>query len=214
MKKGTIFISAGLLLVAAALLLTGYNLWDSRRAGERADAALEQLTPMIAEDPAPAEGRILSTGAAADENPTEIEYPDYVLNPDMDMPVQNIRGYDYVGVLRLPTLDKELPIINDWSYPNLKVSPCRFSGTAYLDNMVICAHNFRRHFGEIKDLAYGDPVTFTDMDGNVFSYEVVEIETLKPTAVEEMTSGDWDLTLFTCTKGGATRVTVRCERTE
>lgn len=198
MRKGTIFISAGLLLVAAALILTGYNLWDSRRAGERADAALEQLTPLIAADPAP----------------TEIEYPDYVLNPNMDMPVQNIRGYDYVGVLCLLTLDKELPIINEWNYPNLKVSPCRFTGTAYLDNMVICAHNFRRHFGEIKDLAYGDPVTFTDMDGNVFSYEVVEIETLRPTAVEEMTSGDWDLTLFTCTKGGATRVTVRCERSD
>ena len=39
-----------------------------------------------------------------------------------------------------------------------------------------------------------------------------EIERLRPTAVKEMTSGDWDLTLFTCTVGGQSRVTVRCEK--
>jgi len=40
------------------------------------------------------------------------------------------------------------------------------------------------------------------------------VETLQPTAVEEMCSGDWDLTLFTCTLGGKFRVTVRCDRVE
>ena len=212
MKKGSVLIIAGLLLVAAALLLAGYNLLDSRRAGESADAALEQLTPLIEEDPAPAEGRSLAADEAGEAIAGEVEYPDYVLNPKMDMPVETVDGRDYVGVLSLPTLDKELPVLNEWNYPDLKVSPCRYNGTAYRNDLVICAHNFRRHFGAIKDLAYGDPVTFTDVDGNVFSYEVVEIETLRPNAVKDMVTGDWDLTLFTCTKGGATRVTVRCAK--
>ena len=34
------------------------------------------------------------------------------------------------------------------------------------------------------------------------------------TAVEEMTAGEYDLTLFTCTYGGQSRVTVRCDREE
>lgn len=34
------------------------------------------------------------------------------------------------------------------------------------------------------------------------------------TAGKEMTSGKWDLTLFTCTAGGRKQVTVRCERVE
>ena len=38
----------------------------------------------------------------------------------------------------------------------------------------------------------------------------VELETLSPFAIEEMTGGNWDLTLFTCTVGGQYRVTVRC----
>ena len=53
---------------------------------------------------------------------------------------------------------------------------------------------------------------FTDTDGNIFNYTVSELEQLNPTDVREMISGDWDLTLFTCTLGGQYRVTVRCVR--
>ncbi|HIX11183.1 MAG TPA: sortase, partial [Candidatus Agathobaculum pullistercoris] len=59
----------------------------------------------------------------------------------------------------------------------------------------------------------GDTVTFTDVDGNQFTYAVSLIEDLPGTAIEEMQAGEWDLTLFTCTLGGRSRVTVRCERT-
>ena len=44
----------------------------------------------------------------------------------------------------------------------------------------------------------GDEVSFTDMDGNVFLYEVALAETMMPTAIEEMESGGWALTMFTC----------------
>ncbi len=44
--------------------------------------------------------------------------------------------------------------------------------------------------------------------------EVILRETRTPAAMEEMESGDWDLTLFTCTIGGACRVTVRCQQVE
>ena len=36
------------------------------------------------------------------------------------------------------------------------------------------------------------------------------MEAIPATAPEEMESGDWDLTLFTCTVGGRTRDTIRC----
>ena len=34
------------------------------------------------------------------------------------------------------------------------------------------------------------------MDGNAFSYRVAALETLSPWAIDDMTSGAWDLTLF------------------
>lgn len=221
MKKGTICIISGLLLIAAALSLTGYNLWDNHRAGVEAQDILEQLLPKIESDPVPTEGRVryaqleTQTWTQAERQQAyegEIEYPDYVLNPNMEMPVKQIDGNDYIGIISIPAIARELPVFNEWSYPNLKTAPCRYTGTAYLDNMVICAHNYDIHFGSLKYLSYGDAVTFTDMDGNVFTYKVTEIETLDPYAIDEMTTGDWDLTLFTCTIGGATRVTVRCEK--
>ena len=42
-KKGTWLMTGGLLLIAAALLLTCYNLWDERRADALAAGALKEL---------------------------------------------------------------------------------------------------------------------------------------------------------------------------
>ena len=130
----------------------------------------------------------------------------------MEMPVKNIDGYDYIGILTLPSLELELPVMSEWDYTRLRINPCRYSGSVYLRNMVICAHNYNSHFGRLPDLSIGDELALTDMDGNVFRYRVAEMTTLQPMAVTEMTDSGWDLTLFTCTVGGRTRVTVRCEQ--
>ena len=189
--KGKGLIFTGLLLIAAALFLTGYNLFDQMRAQRSAAQAAAQLTEQLPQT-------------------SQTDVPDYLLSPEMEMPVETIDGVDYVGVLRIPALALELPVISQWSYSLLKIAPCRYSGSAYQNNLVLCAHNYASHFGNLKSLHIGDAVTFTDMDGNLFSYQVAELETLPPQATEEMESGDWDLTLFTCTVGGQSRVTVRC----
>ena len=190
-RKGKGLIFTGLLLIAAALFLTGYNLFDQMRAQRSAAQAAAQLTEQLPQI-------------------SQTDVPEYLLSPEMEMPVETIDGVDYVGVLRIPALALELPVISQWSYPLLKIAPCRYSGSAYQNNLVLCAHNYASHFGNLKSLHIGDAVTFTDMDGNLFSYQVAELETLPPQATEEMESGDWDLTLFTCTVGGQSRVTVRC----
>lgn len=205
-NKGKISILLGLLLIAAALFLTAYNLCDELRAANAAKRVLLELPPEI-RDTLPTEGQPEET----EETEPELEFPDYVLNPNMEMPVENINGIDFIGVLRIPALELELPVISQWSYPNLKSAPCRYAGSAYLNNLIICAHNYTSHFGNLKNLQEGDIVTFQDMDGNVFDYEVALLETLMPTDIEEMESSGWDLTLFTCTIGGSYRVTVRCD---
>lgn len=189
--KGKGLIFTGLLLIAAALFLTGYNLFDQMRAQRSAAQAAAQLAERLPQT-------------------TQTDVPDYLLTPEMEMPVETIDGVDYVGVLRIPALALELPVISQWSYPLLKIAPCRYSGSAYQNNLVLCAHNYASHFGNLKNLHIGAAVTFTDMDGNLFTYQVAELETLPPQATEEMENGDWDLTLFTCTVGGQSRVTVRC----
>lgn len=199
----------GLLLIAAALSLIAYNLRDEMQAGKSAMEAANRLDGMLPEAGAAVKPALPEDPLSGEE---DIEIPDYILNPNMDMPVETINGQDYIGILAIPTLKLELPIINQWSYSRLKIAPCRYYGSAYTGDLIIAAHNYATHFGKLKNLQKGDAITFTDLDGNLFCYEVADIEVLPPTASEEILSGAWDLTLFTCTIGGKSRVTVRCEQ--
>lgn len=192
-RKGTICMCIGLLLIIAALFLACYNLWDEFRANHVRVELMEELETELEEKEA---------------------VPDYKKFPEMEMPEIEIEGNRYIGVLKIPSLELELPIMSEWSYPKLKVAPCRYEGSAYLGNLIIAAHNYDCHFGSIKLLNPGTAVSFTDVDGNEFFYEVAEVEILDPYAIEAMESGEWDLTLFTCTYGGRERVTVRCVAVE
>ncbi len=194
-KKTNIFIVLGLLLISAALILTTYNIVDSVRAERAAQQAADRLLQEL-------------ESAAVNGNGDDL--PDYLLNPKMKMPVREIDGQEYIGVLRVPALSLKLPVLSDWDYDKLKIAPCRYVGSVYMNNMIIAAHNYWSHFGALRSLQPGDRVTFTDMNGNRFNYEVAQTQTLLPDDVREMKSGDWDLTLFTCTFGGGYRITVRC----
>lgn len=198
-------MTGGLLLLAAALFLTCHNIWEEHRAEKCSTAALGQiLTELPAEEPPP----VLT------ENLQEADIPDYLLNPDMEMPTMEVDGEDYIGILSIPALELELPVISEWSYPRLKIAACRLEGSAYLDNLIVAAHNYRSHFGGLKNLRPGDAVTFIDADGNIFSYEVAETEVLGRDDLAGLEYGNWDLTLFTCTVGGRARVVVRCGKIE
>lgn len=234
-NKSNVFIFAGLLLIAAALLLTLLNYYESSQAESASRDAVSRLEALMSDagngnvnadsdkidkpDAADTSGEGFdSSGEESDETPgvippDEAEVPDYVLNPEMEMPTQELDGVSYIGIVNFPTLDLKLPVIDVWSYKNLKIAPCRYSGSAYSGNFVVCAHNYRSHFGKLGRLRIGDEVVFTDVDGNEFHYEVAELDTVKPTAVDSVKNDDWDLTLFTCTMSGQSRMTVRCIKT-
>lgn len=208
MRKGTLLISMGLLLVAAAFFLTGYNLVEDYRAAKSAKAAAAQLEAMLPQEEIPA------TEPVRTEPTQQTETPDYVLNPGMPMPEKTVDGCSYIGLLEIPGLGLELPILTSWSYDLLQIAPCRYEGSVYTHDLILSAHNYRHHFGKLDQLITGDMLIFTDMDGNVFVYEVAYRETLGGDEGIAMRLGDWDMTLFTCTIGGEYRVTIRCELIE
>ena len=204
-KVGGGFIAVGILMLAAAVLLGGYNLYDEYRAGKSAGAVLEELQQQIPAVKTPEE-----TSAQEVYLPDDSQLPDYSVNPDMEMPEKEIAGDYYIGVLEIPSLGISLPVIGEWDYDALQIAPCRYSGSAYTGNLVIAAHNYQTHFGRIKTLSSGDQMIFTDVKGRSFLYEVAAVETIQSTAVEEVLNEEWDLTLFTCTIDGFERVAVHC----
>jgi sortase A len=199
-KKGLTFIIIGFLCITVAVCWISYNVCEDYTAGTSSKLALDE----IKNDDSCIDG--------ANENNSNNVTPDYILNPNMEMPTITEDGNDYIGVLELYSLNIELPIMSECSYPNLRIAPCRYSGSPYLSNMVIAGHNYSNHFGRLSDMKIGDEVEFIDVDGNKFDYTVADIEVLQPLAVKEMTESEWDLTLFTCTIDGANRIAVRCEK--
>lgn len=204
MKKitGNIIIAIGLILIAAALALTAFNIWDDRRVARVSEDVVEQLMEKI--DPLEAEPEMMQIA----ETP--------------EMPEVEIDGYSYIGILEIPDCGLCLPVMSECNYTLLRTSPCRYTGSYYTDDLVICAHNYGHHFRPIKYLEMGTDVYFVDLKGNTIHYQVTNRETVEPTAIEEMIENrnnsdslaEWDMTLFTCNTGGQTRCAVRCERAD
>lgn len=193
-----LLLALGLALMLAALCLAAFNLRESYDAKAASSQVAERIALAVGEA---ASSSASASGAVGSARP---------LSTDA-MPVIAVDGRDYVGLLRIPALGLELPVLAEWSYAGLSVAPCRYAGSVYAGNMVVAAHNYASHFGSLRSLSYGDEVSFVDALGNVFTYRVASVEQLGPYAVEDMTNSEWPLTLFTCTLGGANRVTVRCE---
>ncbi len=164
---GTLVFLLGFTLFAGAVGLLVYNIWDSHRAGEASEEVVKQIDknrkgkPKLARDPI---------------------YED----EDREMPTMEIDGFLYIGTLQIPSLELELPVMQKWDYTRLKIAPCRFSGSYFDDDLVICGHNYRRHFSPIKGIDIGADVYFVTVDNMVYHYKVSNRETLRPTSIESM----------------------------
>ena len=168
-------------------------------------------TPMPTESPEPTETPEPTPSPEPTSTPTPAPTGKlYERVPGIEMPGEKVNGHEYIGTLSLPSLGLKVPVQRNWSYENLSVSPCRYSGSAYADNLAIIAHTY--HFGKLSSLALDATVTFTDMENNVFRYVVREKNTISPNDANEIAHSDYDLTLVTCTLSGTKRVAVYCER--
>ena len=205
-RAGVILVLAGAVLIFAALLLVFSNYSEDRQAGRESDELLIDVRAIIKERTTPAPMVTPATGQEA-EKPAESPEP---FEPELT--VVEIEGHGYIGYLSIPVLELDLPIMSEWDYKKLKIAPCRQFGSSKTDDLVIAAHNYKRHFGYLAELEAGDAVLFTDMGGTVNTYEVALVDTLNPTEVEVVQNSGYDLVLYTCTYGGKTRVTVFCNR--
>ncbi len=190
---GLVCVVLGVVLLLAAGGLYGYNRYEDAHAGAEAQTVVADLQQKVSET--------ADTGAEADSDPL-----------DPELPVVEIDGNEYVGEISIPAIGIDLPVMSEWSYPRLKIAPCRQFGSSRTDDLVIAAHNYESHFGKLSSLSEGDSVIFTDMDGIENQYVVSKIEVLDPHSVEEVEHSGYALVLYTCTYGGKTRVTVFCDR--
>lgn len=183
-KKSIILITIGILLIISALTLTLYNSYQDKNAGIKSNEIREKLEEVLV------------------NNSNEKEESKTI----------NIDGNNYIGIIYIEDLDLKLPIMNDWDYTKMQISPCRYYGEIQTNNLVICAHSYKSMFKSLKNLNQGDKITIIDINNQEYNYEVELLEVLSPTSVTEMIESEFDLTLFTCTDDSSSRLTVRLNR--
>ena len=208
-KAGNFCIILGTALLLGALSLFLYNRQEAESARKASGEHLAQLVRVLSE----ASSGMTGEEAETDWLQQQVLCPeDLLTEEDLKMTETVIDGYAYIGYLSMPTVGLELPILSDWDYTKLNIAPCRYYGTLKGNDLVLMAHNYSFHFGSISRLQEGDEVVFVDMDGIVTRYTVAASDVLPPFSHSEITAGKYDLTLFTCTYGGQSRVTVYCNR--
>ena len=192
MNKGKLFIIVGVFLILISLTMTFYNKYEDLNAGKQARTALDVFKNEV----------VVQNHIVESLTPEEVK----------EMKTVNINGDDYIGTITIPSINLELPVMSEYSYSRLKKAPCRYYGNLFTNDLIICAHAYETFFANLIKLKQNDLIFFTDVDGNNYAYEVLEIEILKPTDVDKMVNNEFDLTLYTCTYDNTGRITVRCNR--
>ena len=209
-RIGIVCITLGIACLLGAVGFVIHNRWEADAAAENSQSLLADVQISMEENKATDPTQ--SPGAVRDPAQQQV-LPEHSGTPT-EMATVKTDGYDCIGILSIPVLELELPVLTDWSYTKLEKAPCLYYGSYYEKDFVIAAHNYEAHFGRLSQLQAGDLVIFTDVNGTARYYEVVLLETLPAEATGEMIASGFDLSLYTCTPGGANRVTARCRLLE
>ena len=131
---------------------------------------------------------------------------------------QASNGETYVteATLNIPALGINYPVLSETSEELLKVSLNKFWGPApnEVGNYCIVGHNYtnKKMFGKLAEIENGDTVDLTSTNGEVVTYVVYNKYIVEPDDVactSQLTNGQREVTLITCTNHGKQRLVVK-----
>lgn len=131
---------------------------------------------------------------------------------NMQMPMLEIDGANFAGVIDIPVHGTLLPIYGAWDKNKVSSFPCRYSGSIYDGSLIIGGSDNEGQFDFMKWITGGDSVFVTDMTGSRYSYEVTEIVKTKDVSTENLASEEADLVLFARNTYSLDYTVVRCSR--
>lgn len=124
--------------------------------------------------------------------------------------------YYSIGVINIPSINVNYPILSTYSDALLKISPCKFHGPNpnEIGNLCIAGHNYRnsKFFSKVPKLENGDIIEITDLSGNTVTYAVYDKFIVNPDELEctsQLTGGRREITLITCTDDNKQRYIIK-----
>ena len=129
---------------------------------------------------------------------------------------EQIKGYKVVGIIKIPKVKLEYPILEITTEETLNLSITKFWGNEIneIGNVTLAGHNNLSGvmFGKIKKLENGDIIELTDIQNTTLKYEVFKTYIIDPNDISCILPEKEDVrevTLITCTTGGKERFIVK-----
>ena len=123
-----------------------------------------------------------------------------------------------IGIISIPKIKLEYPILDKTTKDNMRISITRFSGgdVNKNGNLALAGHNNYdgTMFGKNKQLVIGDKIYLTDLQKNTVEYEIKSIFKTDPNDVSILETQDKEkkeLTLITCTNPNKERLIIKAE---
>ena len=123
-------------------------------------------------------------------------------------------GFKVIGIIKIPVIDLEYPILEQTTDEAMKVSISKYWGgdiNSY-GNVSLAGHNNKitlTMFGKNKNLKNGDSIFLTDLTGTTIEYKIYDTFITDPDDVSILRTTDEsvrEVTLITCTNGRANRL--------
>lgn len=132
---------------------------------------------------------------------------------------EEINGYKVIGIIKIPKIDLEYPILETTTVETLNLSITKFWGKEIneIGNVTLAGHNNLSgvKFGKIKKLKVGDIIELTDIQNVTLKYEIFKTYVIDPNDISCILpeqEGTREITLITCTTGGKNRYIVKARQ--
>ena len=186
MKKHSIIQHLGLGLILLSLILLigskGLDLY-LRKQTQQLARHLEALLPLA------------GTGTPDDYSSAEL-------------PVLQLDGEDFSGLIRIPSFGVTLPMGHSWS--STGKYPCRFWGSLYDGTLVVGGKDKTGQLDFCDRMDIGEQILITDMTGVQFRYTVSRIDRSRHADADILLKDEWDLTLFVRDAISLDYILIRC----
>ena len=129
---------------------------------------------------------------------------------------EKIENYKVVGIIKIPKIDLEYPILEETNKKSLNLSITKFWGNKIneIGNVSLAGHNNLNGtmFGKIKKLEVGDIIELTDIQNVTLKYQIFKKYVINPNDISCILpekEGAKEVTLITCTNGNKNRLILK-----
>lgn len=136
---------------------------------------------------------------------------------NQEQPIElQMQGHKVIGIIKIPEIDLEYPIIDKTTKETMRISISKFSGGEInkIGNVALAGHNnySGTMFGKNKNLKIKDKIYLTDLTRRTIEYEIYNIFVTDPNDTSILETEDKtkrELTLITCKNGRSERLVIK-----